>query len=179
MRRVLPVIITILSAALSWAAAPVEPNGKLKDKLLDSAGDQKEKIRALARKGVPYLATLLKSERRIIRSAALMALGAVETDGKKATALLVERCNGKDTEDAYFALIALARRRAPEAKGLIPRFVKSPKPRLRGAACFAIWEYGDRTLHPLLDKLQADADRGVQGSARMAKGLIRRRGRGH
>ena len=177
MRRSVAALGLLLAGVLPCRAGSVEPAADLKDQLLDSAGDQKAAIRALAEKGTPYLASLLKGEGRIVRTAAIMALALVREEDKSAVELLVALCGGKDAEDASFALIALAQRRAPEAKEWMLRFAKSSDPRLRMAVPYAIGECRDRSVYPLLDKLAADdSDPQVQGVARKAKARLEKAG---
>lgn len=179
MRRTPVLLGTATVVLLVCGASPVKPDDPLAKRLLDAAGNQKAKIRALAKRGVPHLAKLLASKDRITRIAALMALGEAKDDAKAAVRLLTARCKGKDWEDAYFALIALARRRASEANALIRRFAAHKEPRLREAACFAIAEFGARALHPQLDELLDDTSKRVQGAAGAAKGIIERNQRRH
>ena len=172
MRSTVRLLLAALLTLLACGAGAAERAENPKDQLLDCAGNQKEKIRTLAQKGVPYLMTLLRSEDRIVRYSAMMALGESGMQDKAAMARLLDLCNGKDIEDAYFALIALAHGRAPEANALIARFAKSDTPQLREAACYAIGESRDSKLYPLLDGLATEGDEQTKAIARIVKNRI-------
>jgi len=134
------------------------------------AGDNRQAIRKFVKEeGLEGLKRLLKSDSTRAHIAAITGLGELK-DSDEATKLLLERANGKDTEEAYWALIALAHKGAPQARELIRKFFQSEEPRLREAACIAIKEYGDEALYPLLNTAAHDTDRVVQRvAARMSR----------
>jgi HEAT repeat protein len=129
-----------------------------------------QKIAELAAKGVGAVKPLLQSDRRPVRLAAINALGSIKGDAE-ATRLLVELVKGTDVEDAYFAIIALSRQRAAEAKAIVESSFQSTKPRLREAACVAVALLDDPELYPLVVKAATDSDPSV---ASAAAGTIRR-----
>jgi HEAT repeat protein len=131
-------------------------------------GYQRWKIRQMAAKGLPYLRSLLAGDDRVLRISAINALGELP-DNPEAVDLLVELCEGTDPEDAHWAVLSLAYLGAPEAKAIIPRFVRSPEARRREGAAIAIWVYGDSTLYPLLDLLGEDDDPRVRTVAQSMK----------
>jgi HEAT repeat protein len=135
-----------------------------------SSGVQLQKIAELAAKGVGAVKPLLQSERRPVHLAAIDALGMIKNDAE-ATRLLVELAKGTDVEDAYFAVIALARQRPAEAKAIIEGAFQSTQSRLREAACIASAQLGDPSLYPLLIKAAKDPDATV---ASVAQGMMRR-----
>lgn len=94
------------------------------------------------------------------------ALGTFKGDREAAEILLKVIETGSEN-DQYFAIGALARTGAPESKDVIERVMKGSKPRLREAACFAIAEYGDRSLYPLLRRAVEDENAAVRGAARV------------
>jgi len=173
MKWLLPSVVVFLAALFACGCSQGEDQRDLKRKLA-SPHTQKPTIREMAKKGVPYLKKLLRSRDRLIRNSAITALG-LRKDDKEATRLLLGLCEGKDVEDARAALIAIADSRAPQARDLTVRFAASDQPRLRQAACIVIFEYGDESLYPLLDKLVEDSDSGVQRTARRMKERIKRR----
>jgi len=132
--------------------------------------EDKLEVAKLAKKGLAHLKPLLKSKKTKVRMVAISALGEIR-DNPKATALLLEAVNGKDPHDVYWAIIALGRQGAPQAKGVIERFMESQDTSLVKAACSAIGEYGDKSLYPLLDQALDDEDPGVQSHAKLIKDL--------
>jgi HEAT repeat protein len=134
------------------------------------SGLQRQRIEELAKQGVPAVQPLLKSPRREVRLNAIGALGSMKGNAE-ATRLLLDLAKSSDEQDAYFALIGLARQQAAEAKGLIAGAFQSPNPRLREAACIAVAELGDKSLYPLVLKALNDPDPSV---IMAAKGTMRR-----
>ena len=158
------------AAALLLASCGGEDPQKKIEQDFRSSGVQVEKIAELAAKGVGAIKPLLKDDRRPVRLAAINALGSIKGDAE-ATRLLVELASGSDVEDAYFAMIALARQRAAEAKALVEKAFQSSQSRVREAACIAVAHLGDPALYPLVEKAATDPDPSV---ASAAAGTIRR-----
>jgi HEAT repeat protein len=166
-----------LAAVLAAGAAIVYPHLRgeserdLKRWLLSHQVSERAQIRILAERGVPYLRKLLKSEERIIRDSAILALGERKGD-QEAVKLLVELCDADDADDAYWAIISLARQGVAEAKGLIQRLAQSGEARVREAAAIAIRQLGDESLYPLLDKLTEDKHPVVKRAAQAMRRYI-------
>ena len=95
---------------------------------------------------------------------ALTCLGMLK-ENQEATDLLIKFANGEDSEDSYWAVIALGAKGAPEAKAVIETLLKSEDPRRREGACEAIGQYGDTTLYPLLGAAARDDDPRVRHAA--------------
>lgn len=137
------------------------------DVLRDQMG-YKDGVRKIAAKGFGHVKGLLESKSQMTRMTAIQALGLLK-DNKEATDLLVELMKKNDYNESWAAILALGVQGSPEAKGIIKQAFESPNERFREAACAAIYEYGDATLYPLLDKAMDDPDLTVQSAARDAK----------
>ncbi|MBL7222825.1 MAG: HEAT repeat domain-containing protein [Candidatus Brocadiae bacterium] len=170
MARRLPILI--LGAVVLLAGCGGKSTEEELVEVSNTSGIQRMKIEELAKKGVPAIQPLLKSKKMTVRLAAIGALGFLKKN-PEATQLLVGVAKGDQDEEAYFAIIALARQRAGEAKAVIEEAMKSKVARRRQAACIAIAEYGDEALYPLIIKAAQDRDRGVaktaQSTARRCK----------
>ncbi|HPD17081.1 MAG TPA: HEAT repeat domain-containing protein [Planctomycetota bacterium] len=141
--------------------------------LRSGAGDNRQTIQAFVKeRGLEGLKKLLEKDSIRARIVGITGLGMLRGN-REATELLLKHANGQDTEEAYWAIIALAYQGAPEAKDLIQKFMQSEEARLREGACVAIQEYRDETLYPLLDAALSDPNPAVQGVAQMMKQIIR------
>jgi HEAT repeat protein len=138
----------------------------------NTAGSKRVAVEFAKKQGVEGLKPLLKSESANVRTATIIALGTLKGD-KEATRVLIELANGKDVEDAHNAIIAIASQGAPEAREVITKAFESPDVRRREAACMAVYEYGDESLHPLLDAALDDEDDFIKLVASRVKELIR------
>lgn len=138
-------------------------------------GDNKQKFGEFVKEqgfdGLKRIIERADEDHMAARLVAISGLGML-ADDPKATQFLIQLCDGEDPELAHWAVIALAHQGAPEAKDAIARLIKSPDPERRAGACLAIKEYGDESLHPLLDAALDDPDSQVKLAAQMAKRLI-------
>ncbi len=138
--------------------------------LRTSLGRNKQRVAEIAKDaGVEGLKPIAldpegSMRRRIV---AIQALGTLRGN-KEATRALIELANGQDPEIAHWAIIALGTQRSAEAADLIRKFIKHPNPHLRAAACFAIYEYGDKALQPLLEEAAKDESDEVKYAANLA-----------
>ncbi len=138
------------------------------------AGDNKRAIQEFVeKKGLPGLKRLLENDSARARMLALSGLGMLKGNAE-ATQLLLKSVNGEDTEDAYWAIIALGYQRAPQAKEAIEKAFQGQDARRRAGACIAIKEYGDQSLYPLLDAALGDEDFEVKRTAEKMKIFIAR-----
>lgn len=139
------------------------------------AGDNKQALKQFVNEqgfdGLKRILDRADEEHMAARLVAIGGLGMLAHE-PKATQLLLQLCDGEDPELAHWAIIALGSQGAPEAKDAIARLIKSPDPERRAGACLAIKEYGDESLHPLLDAALDDPDSQVKLAAQMAKRLI-------
>ena len=153
----------LLLAALAvglWACESAQRTvqKRIDEILRTSLGNRKQRVAEVAKEsGVEGIKPIAldpeESMRR--RMIAIQALGTLRGN-KEATRVLIELANGQDAEIAHWAIIALGTQRSAEAAELIRKFIKHPNPHLRAAACFAIYEYGDKALHPLLEEAASD-----------------------
>ncbi|HUT32519.1 MAG TPA: HEAT repeat domain-containing protein [Planctomycetota bacterium] len=140
--------------------------------LRTGAGDNKRAIREFVKEeGLTGLERLLASDSANVRMLALSGLGYLEGDAK-ATQLLLKFVHGEDSQDAYWAIIALGYQGAPEVKEAIQKVLQSQDPHRRAGACIAIKECGDESLYPLLDVALRDEDPGVRLTAEKMKLFI-------
>jgi len=140
---------------------------ELKGYLRTSLGNRKQKISEIAKEvGVePLKEIALDAEESMrLRVAAIEALGTLRGQ-KEATKALTQLANGQDAEIAYSAIIALGVQRDPGSAELLKKFIKHPNPHLRAAACFGIYEYGDKALHPLVEEAASDENEEVARAA--------------
>jgi len=142
---------------------------ELKGYLRTSLGNRKQKISEIAKEaGVQPLKEIAldPDESMRLRVAAIEALGTLRGE-KEATKVLIQLANGQDAEMAYSAIIALGVQRAPESAEELKKFIKHPNPHLRAAACFGIYEYGDKALHPLVEEAANDQNDEVTRAANL------------
>jgi len=138
------------------------------------AGDNKQAIREFVeKKGLPGLKRLLETDSARARMLALAGLGMLKGDAE-ATQLLLKYVNGEDSQDAYWAIVALGYQGAPQTKEAIEKLFQGQDPKRRAGACIAIKEYGDQSLYPLLDAALSDEDFEVKRTAEKMKTLIAR-----
>jgi len=154
------IAIAFVLAFVGGCGCRKSPEEKAEDILIGKGG-AKEHVSELARKGLPHLKKLLESKSSRTRMPAISALGELKGN-KEATQILIEMTESETKTDVYFALIALAHQGVPEAKALIEKFFKHENPYFREAACWAIGEYGDKELYPLLDRATRDKDINVR-----------------
>ena len=131
----------------------------------------KDGVQKIAAKGLGHVKGLLASKSQMTRMTAIQALGLLK-DNKEATQLLIDLMNKNDFNESWAAILALGVQGPPEAKDILKKAAESPNPRFREAACAAIYEYGDKSLYPLLDKAANDPDTTVQSAAAIAKQRI-------
>ncbi len=168
MKQPLSHLLLVATVGL-WGCGSAERSARrdLGGILRTSLGNRKERIAEVARRaGVEGLKPIAldPEESMKLRMTAIQALGTLRGD-KDATRLLIELANGQDAEIAHWAIIALGTQRSAEAADLIRKFIKHPNPHLRAAACFAVYEYGDKALHPLLEEAASDPSDEVKRAA--------------
>ena len=156
-------------AVVMWACESAEKATARKIDLVlrTSLGNRKQRVAEVAKEsGVEGLKPIALDPEQSIRRRmiAILALGTLRGN-KEATRVLIGLANGQDAEIAYWAIIALGTQRSAEAAGLIRKFIKHPNPHLRAAACFAIYEYGDKALHSLLEEAASDSSDEVKRAA--------------
>ncbi|MBM4035870.1 MAG: HEAT repeat domain-containing protein [Planctomycetes bacterium] len=141
---------------------------------LEGAGGNKVGLKELVEEeGLAGLKRILaESDSSRARMVAITGLGMLKKDAE-ATELLVGLAEGEDSEEAHWAIVALADQGAPEARDLITKLLSSGDPRRREGACIAVKEYADQSLYPLLDKALNDPDGRVKAVAEQVKVLIR------
>jgi HEAT repeat protein len=162
-------MLSVLGVALAVAAcgrSEAERDDAAAKALLFQEGGFKTGNEKLAKeKGVDGLAKMLQSKSQVTRMAAISALAYFKNDAK-ATKLLVDILTaGKDPNDSYFALIALASQGAPQAKEMIEKHFRGDDAYVREAAVQAIGILGDKSLYPLLTKALSDPNPGVSTNA--------------
>ena len=139
--------------------------GRVAKILNTGPGDRRQSINKFVQEeGLPGIKRLLETDSSQNRMFALTCLGLLK-DNAEATELLLKFADGEDSEDAYWAIIALGAKGAPEAKDLIEKLLKSEDPRRREGACEAIGQYGDTSLYPLLVAAARDDDPRVRRAA--------------
>jgi len=166
MKRLL--LVAIIALGL-WACESAQRTARERiiKILRTSLGNRKQRVAEVAKEsGVEGLKPIAfdPEESMNLRITAIQALGTLRGN-KEATRVLIELANGQDAEIAHWAIIALGTQRSAEAAGLIRKFIKHPNPHLRAAACFAIYEYGDKALHPLLEEAASDTSDEVKRAA--------------
>jgi len=138
------------------------------------AGDDKQAIKKFVEEeGLPGLKRQLESDSSEVRMLALTGIGMLKGNAE-ATQVLLKYVNGEDSQDAYWALMALGYQGAPEAKEAIEKAFQGKDAHRRAGACLAIKEYGDTSLYPLLDAAMSDEDFEVKRTAEKMKVLIAR-----
>lgn len=175
MRTLCVTCLSILAALLVGCGKDSQPEeSRRAEKVLwAGAGDNKQSfIKFVKEEGLPGIKGLLKSDSSQDRMFAITCLGLLK-DNAEATELLLKSANGEDSEDAYWAIIALGAKGAPEAKDLIEKFLKSDDPRRREGACEAIGQYADTSLYPLLAAAARDDDPRVRRAATRTLQTIR------
>jgi HEAT repeat protein len=131
--------------------------------LILEKGARKPAVIAYAKeKGVEGLAPHVKSENARVRMVVISALGTFKNDEKATEILLDVLKNSQDTNDIYYAIIALAEQGAPQAKEIIEKHFKGDSPRLREAAVLGIGLLGDKSLYPLVIQAMQNPDLKVQ-----------------
>jgi HEAT repeat protein len=135
--------------------------------------NNREAVKEFAQKeGLPGIKRLFETDSSQNRMFGITCLGLLK-DNQEATDLLIKFANGEDSEDSYWAVIALGVKGAPEAKAQIEKLLKGEDSRRRQGACVAIAEYGDTTLYPLLGAAARDDDPRVRRTAERALQTIR------
>ena len=118
--------------------------------------------------GVPGLVRQLRSTNQSERLNVIDALSTRRGNDEASQALLAiwnDASKKYTLTDKHFALIALARMQAPQAKDVIEKAYESETAYLREAAVRAVGPLGDKSLYDIVLDAFDDPDRGVRHAA--------------